>query len=92
MTTRFVPRIINAKNGKPNKSNTHNSKKRNEMLNFLSISRFKSKTVRLLRFKNALDRTKAVRIAPNSTFRSIISNKIPRFLSRGISNNNSSFK
>lgn len=62
MTPRFVSRIINTKNGKPNKSNAHNGKKRNEMLNFLSISRFKPKTVGFLRFKNTLNRAKTIRI------------------------------
>lgn len=92
MTTRLVSRIINTKNGKPNKSNTHDSKKRNEMLNFLSISRFKPKTIRFLRFKDTFDRTKTVGIMFNSTFGVVISNKIPRFLSRRISNNNGGFK
>ena len=62
------------------------------MFNFLSISRFKSKAIRFLRFKNAFNRTKTMRITSNSTFRRVIGNKIPRFLSRRIGNDNRSFK
>lgn len=90
--TRFVSRVINAKNSKPNKSNAHDSKKRDKMLNFLSISGFKSKTVGFLRFKNTFNRAKTMRITSNSTLRRVIGKKIARFLSRRIGNNNSSFK
>ncbi len=79
MIMMFVFRIINANNSKPNKRNTHESKERNEVINFLSISGFKPKAVRLLRLKYAFNRSKAIRIITDSTRRNIISNKIPRF-------------
>ena len=90
--TRFVSRVINAKNSKPNKSNAHDSKKRDKMFNLLSISGFKSKTVGFLRFKNTFNRAKTMRITSNSTLRRVIGKKIARFLSRRIGNDNSSFK
>ena len=47
------------------------------MRNFLSIGRFKSKTIRFLRFKNTFNR-KAIRIMFNSKSRTIISIRIIR--------------
>ena len=53
----FIFSVVNTNNSKPNKSKTHDSKKRNKMFNFLSVSRFQPKTVRFLRFKDTFDRT-----------------------------------
>lgn len=78
----FVSNIVSANNGKPKKSDTHNSEKRDEMIDFLSISGFKPKTVRFLRFKNRFNRAKAVRVIANSTRSIIISNNVPSI--RGI--------
>ena len=73
----FVSNIVSANNGKPKKSDTHNSEKRNEMFNFLSISGFKPKAIGFLRFKNRFNRAKAVRVVANGARSIIISNNIP---------------
>ena len=93
MIMMFIFNIVSTNNSKPNESDTHNSKERNKMFNFLSISRFKAKTIRFLRFKNRFNRTKAIRVISNSTRRIVIGNKKPRVIRvRVIRANDSSFK
>ena len=93
MIVMFVFNIVSPNDSQPKKGNTHNSKKRNKIINFLSISRFKSKTIRLLRFKDTFNRAKSIRIITNSTRSIVISNKKPRVRSiRIIRNNNISLK
>jgi len=89
----FVFNIISTNNREPYKSNTHNRKKRNKMLNFLSIGGFEAKNIRFLRFKDAFDRVKMIRIITNSTRRIVISMNIPNIIRiRRIRNDNISGK
>ena len=89
----FVFYVVRAKNSEPNESNTHDSKKRNKMLNFLSVSRFKPKSIRFLRFKDRFNRAETIRVVSNSTRSIIISEQKPGLISvRIVRNDNISRK
>ena len=84
----LVFNIVSTNNGKPSKSNTDDSKKRNKVFIFLSFSRFKSKTSRLLELEDRFNRTKTVRVIANNTRSIIVDNEIPNFISIRRARNN----